>query len=107
MAIDAMQSFLADRARDLFNSDKISFQYKSGISSREIVNNILKAAQERQKIGQVAEYLVGAKLALRFPTYDIRNSASSAADEQTDEHGDFQINNCIFHVIRIPQPWPL
>ena len=103
MAIDAMQSFLADRARDLFNSDKISFQFKSGISSREIVNNILKAAQERQKIGQVAEYLVGAKLALRFPSYDIRNSAASAADEQMNEHGDFQINDCIFHVTVSPK----
>ena len=102
MAIEAMQSFLADRARDLFNSNKISFQYKSGISSREIVNSILKAAQERQKSGQVAEYLVGAKLALRFPSYDIRNSAASAADEQTDEHGDFRINDCIFHVTTAP-----
>ena len=102
MAIEAMQSFLADRARDLFNSDKISFQYKSDISSREIVNSILKAAQERQKIGQVSEYMVGAKLALRFPSYDIRNSAASAADEQTDEHGDFQINDCVFHVTASP-----
>ena len=101
MAIEAMQSFLADRARDLFNSDKISFQYKSGISSREIVNSILKAAQERQKIGEVAEYLVGAKLALRFPSHDIRNSAASAADEQTNEQGDFQINDCVFHVTRL------
>ena len=102
MAIEAMQSFLADRASDLFNSDKISFQYNSGTSSREIVSNILKAAQERQKIGQVAEYLVGAKLALRFPSHDIRNSAASAADEQTDEHGDFEINDCIFHVTVAP-----
>lgn len=102
MAIDTMQSFLADRAIDLFNSDKISFQYNPGISSRDIVNNILKSAQERQKIGQVAEYLVGAKLALRFPSHNIRNSASSAADEQTDEHGDFQINDCVFHVTASP-----
>ena len=102
MAIEAMQSFLADRASDLFNSDKISFQYNSGTSSREIVSKILKAAQERQKIGQVAEYLVGAKLALRFPSLDIRNSAASAADEQTDEQGDFQINNCVFHVTASP-----
>ena len=102
MAIDAMQSFLVERATDLFNADKISFEYNSGVSSRDIVGKILIAAREREKIGQVAEYLVGAKLALRFPSYDIRNSAASAADEQTDEQGDFQINDCIFHVTVSP-----
>ncbi len=102
MAIDKMQSFLADRAKDLFNADKISFEYSSNISSREIVDKILEAAGNRQKIGEVAEYLVGAKLALRFPSYDIRNSAASAADEQTDEQGDFRINDCVFHVTASP-----
>lgn len=101
-ALDAMQSFLVDRARDVFNSDVISFDYNTGASSRESINNILQVARERQKAGDVAEYIVGAKLALRFPAYDIRNSAASAADEQTDEHGDFQINDCVFHVTVAP-----
>ena len=101
-AIDAMQSFLVDRAKDVFNADWISFDYNSGASSREIISKILQVARERQKAGDVAEYLVGAKLALRFPTYDIRNSAASAADEQTDEQGDFQINDCVFHVTVAP-----
>ena len=101
-AIDAMQSFLVERARDIFNADWISFEYSPGISSREIIGKILQAARERQKAGDVAEYLVGAKLALRFPAYDIRNSAASAADEQTEEQGDFQINDCVFHVTVSP-----
>jgi hypothetical protein len=101
-AIDVMQLFLVDRARDVFNADVISFDYNSSASSREIISKILQVARERQKAGDVAEYLVGAKLALRFPTYDIRNSAASAADEQTDEQGDFQINDCIFHVTVAP-----
>jgi len=97
-----MQSFLVDRARDAFNADIISFDYNAGATSREIINKILQVARERQKAGDVAEYLVGAKLALRFPSYDIRNSAASAADEQTDEPGDFQINDCVFHVTVAP-----
>lgn len=101
-AIDAMQSFLVERARDIFNADWISFEYSPGISSREIIGKILQAARERQKAGDVAEYLVGAKLALRFPAYEIRNSAASAADEQTEEQGDFQINDCVFHVTISP-----
>lgn len=89
-AIDAMQAFLVERARDLFNADWISFDYSSGASSREIVGKILSAASDRHKAGEVAEYLVGAKLALRFPAYAIRNSAASAADLQTEEQGIFR-----------------
>ncbi len=101
-AIEAMQAFLVARARDIFNADVISFEYTPNASSREIVSKILRVARERQKDGDVAEYLVGAKLALRFPEYEIRNSASSAADDQTDEQGDFRINDCVFHVTVAP-----
>lgn len=101
-AFDDMQAFLSDRARDVFNAEKISFSYSQDIASREIVGKILDAAYERGKAGEVAEYLVGAKLALRFPDYDIRNSAASAADDQTEEQGDFQINDCVFHVTVSP-----
>ena len=101
-AFDAMQSYLTDRARDEFNADKLSFSFSQGIASREVVGMILDAARQRQKAGEVAEYLVGAKLALRFPEYDIRNSAVSAADVQTEEQGDFQINDCVFHVTVSP-----
>ena len=97
-AFDDMQAFLAERAKDVFNAEKISFSYSQDIASREIVGKILDAAYERGKAGEVAEYLVGAKLALRFPNYAIRNSAASAADDQTAEQGDFQINDCVFHV---------
>ena len=101
-AFYAMQSFLVERAREIFNANRISFEYSPGVSSRDIVGAILRVAGERQKAGDVAEYLVGAKLALRFPDYEIRNSAASAADEQTDEQGDFQINDCVFHVTVSP-----
>lgn len=102
VAIDAMQSFLVERAKDIFNSDWISFDYTSGVSSMEVVERILDAARERHKAGEVAEYLVGAKLALRFPAYGVRNSAASSADVQTVEHGDFQINDSVFHVTVAP-----
>ena len=101
-ALGNMQSFLAAKARDIFNAGKLSFDYRKDVISREVIGRILEAARERRKAGEVAEYLVGAKLSLRFPTYDIRNSASSAADDQTDEKGDFQINDCVFHVTVSP-----
>lgn len=36
-AFDYMQAFLAERARDVFNAEKISFSYSQDIASREIV----------------------------------------------------------------------
>ena len=95
--IGKMQAVLADMARDIFNAEKISFDYRLDMTSREIVGAILASAGKRLRTGEVAEYLVGAKLSLRFPDYDIRNSAASAADHQTEEQGDFQINDCVFH----------
>lgn len=102
VAIDAMQAFLVKRARDIFNADWISFDYSSGVSSMEVVERILVAARARHKAGEVAEYLVGAKLALRFPAYEVGNSAASSADVQREEHGDFQINDSVFHVTVSP-----
>ena len=97
-----MQSFLAEKARDIFNAEKLSFSYRQDLTSRDIVGMILNSARERRKSGEVAEYLVGAKLAVRFPQYDIRNSAASAADDQAGERGDFQINDSVFHVTVSP-----
>ena len=102
LEIQNMQSFLVSKARDIFNAEKISFNYKPGMTSHEIVGVILDSARRRRKTGEVAEYLVGAKLALRFPNYGIRNSAASVADHQTEQQGDFQINDCIFHVSVAP-----
>ena len=102
LELTAMQKYLSDRATDIFNSDKISFAFRQGMTSRSIIGGILESGRERGKEGDVAEHLVGAKLALRFPNYDIRNSAVSAADDQTDEPGDFQLNDCVFHVTVSP-----
>lgn len=101
-SIDTMQLFLVEQAKEILNADRISFEYNPSASSRETIGRILRAAGERQKTGEVAEYLVGAKLALRFPSINVRNSAASAADDQANEHGDFQINDCIFHVTVSP-----
>ncbi|MCY4092973.1 MAG: DUF4928 family protein [Caldilineaceae bacterium] len=101
-ALESMQKFLAARAKDILNSGKISFEYTAGMTSREVVGNILGSARRRQKAGEVAEHLVGAKLALRFPEEKIRNSATSAADMQSKENGDFEMNDCVFHVSVAP-----
>ena len=101
-AIDSMQKFLIARVREYLNSRKISFRYDGKMTVRRMIGNILSVAGERGKSGEVAEYMVGAKLALRFPNLDIRNSSASASDEQVDERGDFQIHDSVFHVTVAP-----
>ncbi len=97
-----MQNFLAGRATTKLNEKKITFNYQPGITSYAIISSILEAAGARKKMGDVAEYLVGAKLALRFPNIYIRNAPVSASDDQVGESGDFQIHNSVFHVTVAP-----
>ena len=99
---DRMQTILVGKARKVFDGERLSFEFRHRTASREVIRVILDAANERGKAGDVAEYLVGAKLALRFPEYDIRNSAVSAADDQGANQGDFQVNDCVIHVTVSP-----
>lgn len=69
-----------------------------------IVANILKAAMELKYGGSVAQHLVGAKLAIRFPDQSIENHPYTAADQQTGRRGDFQIGQSVFHVTIGEQP---
>jgi hypothetical protein len=56
------------------------------------------------KAGPVAQYLVGAKLQLRFPDMQVSNQRYSAADIQSGRCGDFQIGDTAFHVTVSPMP---
>ncbi|CAN7410366.1 DUF4928 family protein [Pseudarthrobacter oxydans] len=68
------------------------------------VNNILSAARTKggHTAGAVAQHLVGAKLALRFPEHQIGNDSYSTADMQTARAGDFSVGNTAFHVTMSP-----
>lgn len=69
-----------------------------------IVGEILKAAITLRYGGPVAQHLVGAKLAIRFPDQTIENHPFTAADQQTGRRGDFQIGPSVFHVTVGEQP---
>ncbi|MGH7169290.1 MAG: DUF4928 family protein, partial [Gemmataceae bacterium] len=59
-------------------------------------------AEETGKRGPVAQYLVGAKLQLRFPDVDVRNECFSAADDPSGQPGDFVVEDTTFHVTVSP-----
>jgi hypothetical protein len=68
------------------------------------IQTILENARASGKAGVVAEYLVGAKLELKFPDKKVRNKRFSIADTQGGFSGDFEIGNTIFHVTVGPMP---
>jgi len=68
------------------------------------VHEVIERAREVGKAGPVAQYLVGAKLQLRFPETKISNDGYSAADAPTGRSGDFQIGDTVFHVTVSPAP---
>lgn len=97
-----MQRILVDKASAVLDGKKLCFRRAGGMTSRMAVAGIMEQAKSRGKHGDVAEYLVGAKLALRFPDIQVRNTSANAADDQSGEHGDFRINESVFHVTVSP-----
>lgn len=74
------------------------------LPSAAVIAAILRRAGELGYGGPVAQHLVGAKLAIRFPDQEIDSHSFTAADQQTGRRGDFQIGASVFHVTVSEQP---
>lgn len=102
---DSIADFFVDKIqRDYFDKQtiKVNIDVKRPVS--QLVTDIFESLKGRsdQPAGAVAQHLVGAKLQMRFPDFDIGQDNANAADQQTDRQGDFQINNTAFHVTVAP-----
>lgn len=106
--IARMQAHLVEEIRRWHSTQALvpvlAPKYESGHPIWYFISDLLEMARERGVDGQVAEYLVGAKLQLRFPNCQIRNSSYSTADQQTGEFGDFDVGDTVFHVTVSPMP---
>jgi hypothetical protein len=96
--IDELQLFLVTKAREYFNLERVKIVYDPSKTTRETIQGLLKDAENNGKAGPVAEYLVGAKLAIRYPEIEVENHAFSEADAAGDRPGDFLIGNTSFHI---------
>lgn len=96
--VDAMQRWLVDRIQDYFNSQRIEVEFDVGRPGALLVADLLVAADRRKVAGAVAQHLVGAKLALRYPDMEVENHSYTTADQQLGRHGDFLIGDTVFHV---------
>jgi Domain of unknown function (DUF4928) len=97
-----LQGYLVDRVADFHSQRRLECKYVKSQSAYQFVSAILAAARERGKEGPVAQYLVGAKLALRFPGELVENKSYSTADAPQEKPGDFLLGDTVFHVTVAP-----
>jgi nitrogen regulatory protein PII len=102
--LDDFQGITFKKVKDFFSRRKIEVSFNPNESTRQLVRKILDAAKTRNKQGQVAQYLVGAKLQLRYPDRKVENQSASTADDQSGRYGDFQVEDTVFHVTISPMP---
>jgi hypothetical protein len=102
-ALKAMQQHIVTEYVPLYFSVKrVKAIFNINDATWKFIHSILENARQSGKGGPVAEYLVGAKLSLRFPGKEIRNKRSSESDVQAGYYGDFEVGNTVFHVTVAP-----
>lgn len=100
--LDFLQGYLVDRVKEYHLRQRLKFKYNPQHTTWQAVHDLLAAAAEVGKAGPIAQYLVGAKLQLKFPKIDVRNESFSTADDPRKLSGDFQIGDTVFHVTVSP-----
>ena len=102
--LQSLQTFLVDKVRALHQRERIPLEFSDHKTTRRMVKEILQAARNEGKSGQVAQYLVGAKLEQRLSPQqiDVTNESYSTADAQSNRPGDFLIGDTVFHVTMTP-----
>lgn len=102
--IEMQRWLVVEKVSEFFSRKRVKFDFVPEQTGWQTVHNILAAAKLVGKEGQVAQYLVGAKLALRFPDLTVRNDLYSTSDIQSGLPGDFVLGSTVFHVTISPMP---
>jgi len=102
--IEMQRWLVVEKVSEYFNRERVKFDFVPEQTAWQTIHDILAAAKMVGKEGQVAQYLVGAKLALRFPDVVVRNDLYSTSDAQSGLPGDFVLGDTVFHVTVSPMP---
>ena len=102
--LEYLQKFLVDKVCEYHNRQRLKVVYNPSQSTWQAVSDLLSLARDTGKEGPVAQYLIGAKLQLRFPHVKIGNESYSTADDQLGRPGDFLVGDTAFHVTVAPMP---
>lgn len=100
--LDNVQRKIAQIISEYLNQDHIKFEYDSRKSARQLIKEIMKVAKDSKKDAYVAQYLIGAKLQLRFPRENISNESLTTSDLQSGRKGDFLLGDTVFHITLNP-----
>lgn len=92
------QELLVDRVREFHTLKRLEIVYAATSSTWQLVHDLLLEAKKTDKDDAVSQYLVGAKLQLRFPGIKVENELFSTADVQKGRPGDFRVRDTVFHV---------
>lgn len=99
--ISHAQNVLAKPLRDIMEQEPLEARIKAR-SAEAVIHDILLQADEKGKSGDVAQYLVGAKLALRFereiPVHPANKGDRKSRSDQDAKLGDFEIENAVIEV---------
>jgi len=99
--INEVQEIFATPLRTIIEQDPLEARLR-GRTAEAVLNELLVAAEHKGKSGDVAQYLVGAKLALRFnrqiPVYPANKSDRTSHFDPAPRLGDFEIENAVIEV---------
>ncbi|HND54141.1 MAG TPA: DUF4928 family protein [Pirellulaceae bacterium] len=102
-ALDACQVWLVGQVGAYFACKPLTFAYDPAKTTFANLSSLVAAARDVGKLPSLAQYLVGAKLQLRFPDREISNDLASSPDAQSGRVGDFQLGDTVFHVTASPK----
>jgi Domain of unknown function (DUF4928) len=99
--IHEAQAMLVAPLRAIIEQDPLEARIK-GRSAEAVIADILQDADEKGKLGDVAQYLVGAKLMLRLkreiPVHSANKSDRKHRADEAAKWGDFVIENAVIEV---------
>jgi hypothetical protein len=97
-----LQQFLVDQVRAYHNQQRLTLIYDTRFTLSENLRRFFADAREAGKAAALAQYLVGAKLQLRFPHATVTNDSWTTKDQQLGRAGDFLVAETVFHVTLAP-----
>lgn len=99
--ISEFQELFAKPLRELIEQDPLTARLKNR-TAENVLRDLLTQAQNKGKAGEVAQYLVGAKLTLRLgkdiPVYPANKSDRTSYGDKAPRRGDFEIENAVIEI---------
>lgn len=99
--IDAAQGAVAASLRRFHDDEPLLVAIRS-TTAEHVIKDVLNQADAKGKSGEVAQYLVGAKLALRFPVgiplHAMNRPDRASRHDQEARSGDFELGNAVIEV---------